>query len=242
MKSNKGSIRPDSLMCIWEPVSGCGTCQAAGKLMCHFDRKDMLHFFMIIFPYWVTTIGGTIRAGYGGYLWFWPLYGFFFFFIWEARVLCRHCPYWAVESPSRRVQVHLHLDNRDRDGAAGAGGIGYRRNVPGRQRDVDRGTAGKPGEPAAVISQVDRHPAGIIDSPFGGAAVRIIVSIPGGFAQPFLFLAVVIRSAAGENFPGLDCKFKAAVHMCNPLNMDLCLVSGQLEPAVERGPVFRLGP
>ncbi len=106
MKSIKGSIRPDSLMCIWEPVSWCGTCQAEGKLMCHFDRKDMLHFFMIIFPYWVTTIGGVIRAGYGCYLWFWPLYGFFFFFIWEARVLCRHCPYWAEDS---RV-LHCHAN------------------------------------------------------------------------------------------------------------------------------------
>jgi hypothetical protein len=25
----------------------------------------------------------------------WLAYSLFFFFVWEARVLCRHCPYWA---------------------------------------------------------------------------------------------------------------------------------------------------
>lgn len=50
---------------------------------------------MLIFPFGVTTIAGAIRAGYGRYLVFWLLYAIFFFFVWEARVLCRHCPYWG---------------------------------------------------------------------------------------------------------------------------------------------------
>ena len=45
--------------------------------MCHFDKKDMLNFFMIIFPFGVTAIAGTIRAGYGLYLWLWLVYAIF---------------------------------------------------------------------------------------------------------------------------------------------------------------------
>jgi len=86
---------PSVLPCTWQSRSGCRECPAAGKLMCHFEKSDALHFFMLIFPFGVTTIAGAIRAGYGRYLVFWLLYAIFFFFVWEARVLCRHCPYWA---------------------------------------------------------------------------------------------------------------------------------------------------
>jgi hypothetical protein len=52
---------------------------------------------MIILPFGVTAIAGTIRAGYVWYLFLWLAYSVFFFFVWEALVLCRHCPYWAEE-------------------------------------------------------------------------------------------------------------------------------------------------
>jgi hypothetical protein len=66
--------------------------------MCRLERKDMVNFFMIILPFGVTAIAGTIRAGYGWVLLLWLAYSLFFFFVWEARVLCRHCPSWAEES------------------------------------------------------------------------------------------------------------------------------------------------
>ncbi len=106
MPSQKASTHASPLPCTWQPLSVCRDCQAEGKLMCHFDKKDMLNFFMIIFPFGVTAIAGTIRAGYGLYLWFWLAYAIFFFFVWEARVLCRHCPYWAEESKV----LHCHAN------------------------------------------------------------------------------------------------------------------------------------
>jgi hypothetical protein len=81
--------------CTWQPDSICKGCPTDGKLMCRFDRLDLVHFFMIFLPFGVTAIAGTLRAGYGRFLWAWLAYALFFFFIWEARVLCRHCPYWA---------------------------------------------------------------------------------------------------------------------------------------------------
>jgi hypothetical protein len=74
--------------------------------MCRFDPKDMLHFFMIILPFGVTAVAGTIRAGYGWCLWLWLAYSLFFFFVWEARVLCRHCPFWA--DSSRLLRCHAN--------------------------------------------------------------------------------------------------------------------------------------
>lgn len=74
--------------------------------MCRFDRGDMLHFFMIVLPFFVTAIVGTILAGFGWYLLLWLAYSLFFFFVWEARVLCRHCPYWA--GPGSMLRCHAN--------------------------------------------------------------------------------------------------------------------------------------
>lgn len=74
--------------------------------MCRFDRKDLLHFFMLVFPFAVTSIAGAIRAGLGHYLWYWLGYALFFFFVWEAYILCRHCPYWAGEGSILRCHAN----------------------------------------------------------------------------------------------------------------------------------------
>lgn len=63
--------------------------------MCRYEKRDTVHFFMIILPFFVTTIGGIIISGHAGWLFGWLVYMLFFFFVWEARVLCSHCPYWA---------------------------------------------------------------------------------------------------------------------------------------------------
>ncbi len=74
--------------------------------MCRFEPRDMLAFFMNILPFFVITIAGSIRAGYGWYLSLWFAYSMFFFFVWEARVLCSHCPHWAEEG--RVLRCHAN--------------------------------------------------------------------------------------------------------------------------------------
>lgn len=74
--------------------------------MCRFETKDITNFFMNGLPFFVTAIAGTIYAGYGWYLLGWLGYSLFFFFVWEARVLCSHCPMWAEEG---RV-LHCHAN------------------------------------------------------------------------------------------------------------------------------------
>ena len=92
--------------CTWQPIAECKDCSIQGRIMCRFDRKDLLGFLMNVLPFFVVGIAGTIRAGYGWTLLVWLFYALFFFFVWEARVLCSHCPYWAEEGSV----LHCHAN------------------------------------------------------------------------------------------------------------------------------------
>ena len=92
--------------CSVQPTKVCDGCNIHGKLMCRFEIQDSVHFFMSILPFFVTTIAGVISSGYGWYLLGWLAYAIFFFFVWEGRVLCSHCPYWAGEG--RILRCHAN--------------------------------------------------------------------------------------------------------------------------------------
>lgn len=96
-----------TLPCTWQTEFGCQGCSLKNRLMCRFDSKDMVTFLMSGLAYGVVTIAGVISVGYGWYLLLWLAYSLFFFFIWEAWVLCSHCPMWAEES---RV-LHCHANS-----------------------------------------------------------------------------------------------------------------------------------
>jgi hypothetical protein len=96
----------DNIPCTAQSTPTCKDCALQGRLMCRFDQSNTLYFFMLTLPLLVTTIGGVIAAGYGWYLLGWLAFAVFFFFVWEACVLCSHCPYWAEES---RV-LHCHAN------------------------------------------------------------------------------------------------------------------------------------
>jgi hypothetical protein len=92
--------------CTAKPATACEGCGLNGSLMCRYEKRDTVHFFMIFLPLLVTAIGGVIASGFGWWLLGWLAYAVFFFFGWEARVLCSHCPYWAEEG---RV-LHCHAN------------------------------------------------------------------------------------------------------------------------------------
>jgi hypothetical protein len=92
--------------CTNQPESVCEGCTLGPRLMCRYEFRDTLHFFAIVLPFFVASIGGMIAAGFGWWLVGWLGYMLFFFFVWEARVLCSHCPYWAEEG---RI-LHCHAN------------------------------------------------------------------------------------------------------------------------------------
>jgi len=96
----------EGLLCSWQGPAACEGCAIEGRLKCHFESKDMAGFLMNVLPFAVTAIAGAVVAGYGWYLLGWLAYSLFFFFVWEARILCSHCPMWAEES---RV-LHCHAN------------------------------------------------------------------------------------------------------------------------------------
>lgn len=108
MTSHAAPTKPAApIPCTWQPVSVCEGCPTQGRLMCRFDRRDMAAFLVNLLPFAVTAIAGTIHAGYGWGLLLWLAYSLVFFFVWEARVLCSHCPMWAEEG---RV-LHCHANH-----------------------------------------------------------------------------------------------------------------------------------
>ena len=92
--------------CTHLPESVCEGCGLRGRLMCRYAARDTLHFFVIVLPFFAASVGGMITAGYGWWLFGWLGYMLFFFFVWEARILCSHCPYWAEEG---RI-LHCHAN------------------------------------------------------------------------------------------------------------------------------------
>lgn len=93
-------------LCTSQPPAECQDCSLNTHLMCRYDKRDTLHFLMIFLPFGVTAIGGVIYSGLGWWLLGWLAYALFFFFVWEARVLCSHCPYWAEEG--RVLRCHAN--------------------------------------------------------------------------------------------------------------------------------------
>jgi hypothetical protein len=84
-------------ICTWQDEKECKECSIQARLNCRFNWRDLAYFAAIFSAPAATAIAGMILGGYGWYLLAWAGFALFFFFVWEARILCSHCPYWAEE-------------------------------------------------------------------------------------------------------------------------------------------------
>ncbi|MFL7791920.1 MAG: hypothetical protein AB8I69_07255 [Anaerolineae bacterium] len=82
-------------ICAWQPVSECAGCSIAGRLKCRFKLGDLLHFMGMFLTFAIPAVIGMIRGGYSRYLLGWAIFCLIFFELWEIRILCSHCPYYA---------------------------------------------------------------------------------------------------------------------------------------------------
>ena len=82
-------------ICTWRPASACADCSLAGKLKCRFDWGDLGHFMATFAGFAIPAVIGVVRGGYGWYLLGWAAFLMVFFQLWEIRILCSHCPYYA---------------------------------------------------------------------------------------------------------------------------------------------------
>jgi hypothetical protein len=101
-----GGLKMNGVPCTSQPEAACAGCDLAGRLMCRYDWRDSMVFFMAALPFFFTAIAGVILGGYGLWLPVWLAYALFFFIVWEGRVLCSHCPYWAEDG--RILRCHAN--------------------------------------------------------------------------------------------------------------------------------------
>lgn len=87
-------------------TTDCGDCKANKKLMCRYEKKDSKNFFAVFSPYMITAVIGLVITGYGYIGFAWLAFAVFFFVVWEASILCSHCPYWAL--PGRTLRCHAN--------------------------------------------------------------------------------------------------------------------------------------
>jgi hypothetical protein len=100
MTSINPSTKNPYRICTWQEATNCTGCPLADRLNCRFNWNDLLYFLVLVLTPVIAAIVGMLQGDFGIYLLGWAGYSIFFFFLWEARILCSHCPYWAED---RRV-------------------------------------------------------------------------------------------------------------------------------------------
>jgi hypothetical protein len=108
-------------LCTSRPVSECSDCAIAGRLRCHFKRGDLLHFLGLFISFLLPALIGMVLAGYTWYLLGWLVLFLVLLGVWENRVLCSHCPYYAGQGRMLRCFANYGLLKlwRYRPGPAG---------------------------------------------------------------------------------------------------------------------------
>ncbi len=82
-------------ICTWRPISMCRDCSIAGRLKCRYNSGDLHHFICLFLTFAIPAFIGMILGGYGWYILGEVGFMIFFFTLWEIRILCSHCPYYA---------------------------------------------------------------------------------------------------------------------------------------------------
>lgn len=90
-KSNPHNI------CSWNPEADCEDCDDIKDLNCRFSFTRLLQFCLIFLVFAIPAIVGVRQSGYSSYLIGWGVMAIIFFGFWEIKILCSHCPYYALK-------------------------------------------------------------------------------------------------------------------------------------------------
>jgi hypothetical protein len=82
-------------ICTWRPAAFCKSCAVSGSLKCRFAWRDLLRFGGTFMLFAVPAVIGVLVSGHGWFLLGWLAFMMFFFNLWESRILCSHCPFYA---------------------------------------------------------------------------------------------------------------------------------------------------
>lgn len=97
-------------ICTLDENSDCSLCELNKQLHCKFKRKHSLIFAGLAVPYMAVGFVGLFFTGFytGNFLFLiaYAIFAVLFFTVIEARLLCRHCPYYAKEGR----QIHCYAN------------------------------------------------------------------------------------------------------------------------------------
>ena len=82
-------------LCTWRDGEQCRACGIQGLLKCRHSYADLLAFGLMSFTGLLSAGIGMYRAGYGWWILVWAAFALFFFNVWESKILCSHCPFYA---------------------------------------------------------------------------------------------------------------------------------------------------
>ena len=74
----------------------CDDCPVSETLHCHFTRKDLIQFLLMMAPVFAVGVAG-IWAVNAWFLLGWLVLSVGYFYLLEIRVMCSHCPHYAEE-------------------------------------------------------------------------------------------------------------------------------------------------
>ncbi|MDY6918170.1 MAG: hypothetical protein SVP26_09575 [Chloroflexota bacterium] len=81
--------------CMGGAASECSQCSVAGRLNCRFRRRDLFRFVGTFLLFALPAAAGMALGGYGWFIPGWLVLVPVLLGVWENRVLCAHCPYYA---------------------------------------------------------------------------------------------------------------------------------------------------
>ncbi len=95
--------------CFEKAEKDCLSCSLVGQLMCSYEPRYLLLFLAGFLFVLIPAVFGIIRAGFALMLIPWLIFAVFFLQVWENRILCSHCPYYATEGRILRCHANYGL-------------------------------------------------------------------------------------------------------------------------------------
>ncbi len=96
-------------ICIWKPKEECGDCTLKYEVNCEIRRKDTLMFGVSAFMFFIPAIAGMWFGGMGWWILAYFAYWLVFFELWENRILCSHCPFYAEDGGQGHI-LHCYAN------------------------------------------------------------------------------------------------------------------------------------
>lgn len=86
----------------------CENCELRPELNCHFKPEQLLIFYLIALPSLIIGGIGTFNHSLAALL-IWLAMIIVFFFVVEIRVLCSHCPHYALQGTVIRCHANFGI-------------------------------------------------------------------------------------------------------------------------------------